>query len=53
MGKDGSITVPVFCGRAVIARIKLVPTEDMTKEEFITNGLRVLTETIMELVTPN
>jgi hypothetical protein len=50
MSKDGSITVPVFCGKSVIARVKLIPEPGMTKEEFCKRGIEVLTETILDIV---
>ena len=50
MSKDGSITVPIFSGKNVIARVKLIPEPGMTKEEFGRRGVEVLTETIMDII---
>ncbi len=43
-----SITVPVFCGKQVIMRIKLVPDKELTNDEFVEQGIKVLGQTIME-----
>ena len=48
MVKDGSITVPVFCERRVIMRIKLIPDKSLTNDEFVDLGLKVLARTILE-----
>ena len=50
MSRDGSITVPVFRGKEVIARIKLVPEAGMTQDEFCKRGVEVLTETVLDIV---